>query len=83
MNQFIIIILGFISRAFFLKYLDETYLGINSLFTEVLSVLSLADLGINTVMVYSFYKPLAESDIKKLTALLTFFKSIYRILYFV
>ena len=78
MNQFIIIILGFISRAFFLKYLDETYLGINSLFTEVLSVLSLADLGINTVMVYSFYKPLAESDIKKLTALLTFFKSIYR-----
>ena len=59
-SQTIVIIMGFITRAFFLKYL-----GIDSLFTEMLSMLSVADLGINTVMVYSLYEPLAQHDEKK------------------
>lgn len=64
-SQTIVIIMGFITRAFFLKYLNENYLGIDSLFTEMLSMLSVADLGINTVMVYSLYEPLAQHDEKK------------------
>lgn len=77
-SQIIVIIMGFITRAFFLEYLNESYLGINSLFTEMLSMLSLADLGINTVMVYSLYEPLAQHDEKKITALISFYKIIYR-----
>ena len=61
-NQFVMLIIGFISRMIFLKYLNESYLGINSLFTEILSMLSLADLGLSTVMAVSYTHLQSERD---------------------
>ncbi|WP_144555426.1 lipopolysaccharide biosynthesis protein [Bacillus sp. X1(2014)] len=80
LNQVIIMILGFVSRVIFLKFLNENYLGVNSLFTEILSILSLADLGMSTVMVYSFFEPLAKHDENKIRSLLTFYKKIYNVI---
>lgn len=59
-------------------YLGVTYLGITSLFTNILSVLSLADLGIGTAIVFLMYKPLAEHDQKKVTILMRYYRAIYR-----
>lgn len=53
------------------------YLGINGLFAEILQMLSLADLGFGTAMVYSFYKPLAEGDEHKIAALVGYYRRIY------
>lgn len=78
LNQFTTLILSFISRTIFIRVLGIELLGINGLFTDVLSLLSMADLGFNTAMVYSFYKPIAENDTKKISALITFYKKIYR-----
>lgn len=77
-NQIINLILNFISRYVFIKILGVEFLGINSLFTSVLTILSLADLGLSTAISYSFYKPLAERDYKKVSQLLDFYKVIYR-----
>ena len=77
LNQFITLILSFISRTIFIHVLGVELLGVNGLFTEVLSLLSMADLGFNTAMVYSFYKPIAENDRKKISALVNFYKKIY------
>jgi O-antigen/teichoic acid export membrane protein len=55
------------------------YLGIQGLFSDILSMLSLADLGFGTAMTYSMYKPLAEEDYEKLAGLTTFYKKVYRI----
>lgn len=71
------IFIGFASRIIFLKILDIYYLGISSLFTNILGVLSLADLGLSTAMMYSLYKPIAENDTKKITDLIWFFRKIY------
>ena len=79
-NQVIQILLGFVSRMIFLRVLNESYLGINSLFTEVLSMLSLVDLGMGTVMVYSLYKPLAEKNEERLKGLMSFYQTVYRII---
>lgn len=79
-NQAIQILLGFVSRVVFLWALNESYLGINSLFTEVLSMLSLVDLGMGTVMVYSLYKPLAEKNEERLKDLMSFYQIVYRII---
>ena len=79
-NQIITLALSFISRTVFIYTLGVEYLGINGLFTDVLGILSMADLGFNTAMVYSFYKPLANNDIKKLTSLTTFYKRVYNII---
>lgn len=77
LNQIVIIVLGFVSRAVFIQYLNDEFLGVNSLFTEVLSLLSLADLGMTTVMTYSFFKPLAEKDESTLCKLINFYKKVY------
>ncbi|MDO4963633.1 MAG: hypothetical protein Q4E75_06050, partial [bacterium] len=52
------IIISFISRMFFVKILNSEYLGINGLFTNILTILSLAELGVGEAIVYSLYKPL-------------------------
>ena len=60
--QFIKIFLVFINRIIFVKILGPEYLGINGLFSNILSILSLADLGLNTALMYSLYQPLASKD---------------------
>lgn len=76
-NQIVIILLSFISRSVFIWGFGSDFLGINGLFNDILSLLSMADLGFNTAMVYSFYKPLANNDRKKMAALTTFYKKVY------
>ena len=72
------IILPFISRTAILYILGEQYLGLSSLFTSILSFLSLADLGVGGAMVYSMYKPIAENDTKTIRALLNLYLKFYR-----
>lgn len=76
-SQVTTIILSFVSRSVFIKTLGIDYLGVNGLFTNILSVLSLAELGIGTAIVYSMYKPLSEKDERKLSALTGYFKKLY------
>lgn len=71
---------AFMVRTVFIRCLSEDYLGINGLYTNILNVLSLADLGFGTAMVYSLYKPLAENDQYKLAQLLQLYKKVYRII---
>lgn len=70
-------ILTFISRTVFIKYLGVEYLGVSGLFSNILSVLALSDLGINTVMVYSLYKPIADCDTDQIAALISYFRKLY------
>lgn len=80
LNQIIMLVLAFVSRSVFIHYLGTEYLGINGLFSDVLNLLSMADLGFNTAMVYSFYKPLAENDYRKMAALTSFYKKVYNVI---
>ena len=79
-NQVLITLLNFISRILFIKILGEEYLGINGLFSNILTVLSLADLGIGNAITYSMYKPLAEGNKKKISALMNFYRKVYNII---
>ena len=72
------IIVTFISRVVFIKYLGIEYLGINDLYTNILSILSLADLGFETVLMYSLYKPIAEDNKQLICELIDTFKKLYR-----
>ena len=74
------IILNFVTRLFFVKYLNAEYLGVNGLFSNILTVLSLAELGVGTAIIYSLYKPVAEKEEKKIAALLNFYKTAYLII---
>lgn len=80
MNQFITLILSFVSRSVFIHTLGEEYLGLNSVFADVLNLLSLADLGFGTAMAYSFYQPLADGNKEHLSGLICFYKRLYAVI---
>lgn len=77
---FIRALLLFVVRIVFVKTLGKIYLGVDSLFTNILTVLSIADLGISTAINYCLYKPLSEKNYKRVSTLMTFYKKVYNIL---
>lgn len=79
-NQLLLLILNFINRTVFLQCLSVDYLGISGLFSDILTMLSLADLGFGTAMTFSMYKPLAEKDYERLAGLVDLYKKIYRVI---
>ena len=52
-GQVISIIISFLARILFISKLGEVYLGINSLFTNIVGLLSLAELGVGTAINYT------------------------------
>ena len=74
------LILGFVSRMIFLRFLSAEYLGVNGLFTNVLTVLSFAELGIGNAIQFSLYKPVKENDREKIASLMRLYKWAYRII---
>lgn len=77
-----VIILGtaFLVQRVFISSLGSDYNGINGLFTSIISMMSLTDLGIGSAIIYHLYKPAAESDYKTINALLRFYKTSYIII---
>lgn len=78
LSQMITIILSFLVRTIFIKTLDESYLGINGLFSNILMLLSFAELGFGTAIVYAMYKPIAKQDEVKISAYMNYYAKIYR-----
>lgn len=76
-------ILAFAARTVFIYILTEEYLGINGLFSNILSVLSISELGIGSAIAFALYEPLAKKDIDKIYAIMSFYKKAYKIIGFV
>ena len=72
------ILLSFVCRIVFVHQLNAEYLGINGLFSNILSMLSLAELGIGTAMIYALYKPVAENDQKKIASYMKVYGTAYK-----
>ena len=73
-------IIAFISQAIFIRILGAEYLGLNGLFTNILSMLSIFELGIGNAIVFHLYKPIAEHDEYKISSLMNFYKKAYNII---
>lgn len=74
------IIVPFAMRTAIIYFLGVQFLGLNSLFTSILQVLNLAELGVGSAMIFSMYKPIAEDDEKTICALINLYKTYYRII---
>ena len=68
----------FFMRTAMIYFMGVQYVGLNSLFTSILQVLNLAELGVGSAMVYSMYKPIAEDDKDTICALMRLYKIYYR-----
>ena len=69
--------LSFVVRTVFIRTLAVEYLGVNGLFTNILSFLSLAEMGVGSAIIFSMYKPMAEHDESKLQMYMAVYKKVY------
>ena len=79
-HRAISILLPFVVRTVLIYSLSAAYAGLNGLFSSVLSILSLAELGISKAITFSMYKPVSEGDVDKVCALLNVYRKAYRII---
>lgn len=76
-NKFIVMFLPFMVRTMIIKVMGEEFLGLNNLFTSILQVLNLSELGFSSAVTYSMYKPIAEDNKSAICALLNFYRKAY------
>ena len=74
------ILVPFLMRTAMIYLMGVQYLGLNSLFTSVLQVLNLAELGVGAAMVYSMYKPIIEDDDIAICALMKLYRTYYSVI---
>jgi len=79
-NKVFTILFPFLIRTILIKKIGIEYAGLNSLFSSILQVLNLTELGFASAVVYSMYKPIAENDKETICALLNFYKRVYFII---
>ena len=77
--QALAILMGFFTRVVLTRTLSEGYVGINGLFTDILNILSLSELGVGTAITFALYDPIARNDIRKQQILMRMFRTFYRI----
>ena len=77
-SRMVAILMGFVTRVIFTHTLSESYVGINGLFTDILNVLSLTELGVGTAITYALYRPIAEKDIRRQQILMRMYRTFYR-----
>lgn len=79
-NKILMLLVPFLLLAVIRRTLGSEYLGLNNLFASLIQMLSLAEMGLGSAMVYSMYKPVAENNVEQLDALLRLYRNIYRVL---
>ena len=78
LSQVMTIIFAFITRDIFIRYIGMELLGINGTFASVLNTLSLSELGFETAVVYSLYRPIQENNTEKINDIINILKVVYR-----
>lgn len=78
--QTLLIVANFLLRRVFVLVLGREYLGLDGLFTDILSMLSLAELGFGTSVLFSLYKPVAEGNREKIKSLMALYRRAYQVI---
>lgn len=78
--QLTILLIGFIDRKLFLSVLGVNYLGFHGLFGNIITMLSLAELGVGTAIIYNLYKPLEDENKEEVAALMQLYKKVYYVI---
>lgn len=80
LSQIIIVLFEALARRFFLQVFTSEYLGLGSVFKSILNILSFADLGIGSAIVFSLYKPIAENNQAKIRSYMRVYRNTFLII---
>ena len=79
-SNIVLLITTLISQRVFIDILGIEYLGLNGLFNNVLTMLSLFELGIGSAIIYNLYKPIANNNVEEIKSLTKYYKKSYNII---
>lgn len=79
-GQAVTMVLQFVTRSVFIQTLGVAYLGVTGLFTNILSVLALAELGVGSAITFNLYKPIADNDRERVCQYMQLYKKAYRVI---
>ena len=79
-SNFLSILIALIAQSIFIKILGIEYLGLNGLFTNILTMLSIFELGIGSAIIYNLYEPIATNNIEKIKSIMKFYKKTYNLI---
>lgn len=74
------VVLSFVTRTIFVRSLGAQYTGVSSVFNDILTMLSFAELGIGSAITFALYEPIAKNDHRRIGALMRFYQKAYRII---
>lgn len=77
LGQFLTVVMQFLVRTVFISTLGKSYLGINGLFSNILTMLSLAEFGVGGAILFQLYEPLAKGNRHRITLLMRLYKRAY------
>lgn len=80
LSNIVNIFIGLIAQAIFIKILGEEYLGLNGLFSNIISMLGIVELGLGSAIVYNLYKPISNNNIEDIKSLMKFYRKSYHII---
>lgn len=80
LSSILSIVIGFIAQAIFIKILGIEYLGLNGLFSNILNMLNVFELGIGSTIIFNLYLPIAKKDEDSIKKYLYFYKKSYNII---
>lgn len=80
LGQIVVAVFTFLERRVFLSQLSVAYLGINGLYTSLLSFLSIAELGVGSAIIFCLYRPIAEENHAQIATLMHLFKKVYAVI---
>lgn len=76
----VMLVIPFFIRAILIRVIGVEYVGLNSLFSSILNILNIAELGVGNAIVYSMYKPISENDVDTICALINYYRKAYFII---
>lgn len=76
----LLLVVSLLVRRYLIRYIGNGANGLDSLYTSIVGVLSIAELGIGTAIVFCMYKPIVDGDTDKVSALYGLFKKVYLII---
>jgi O-antigen/teichoic acid export membrane protein len=78
--QGVTILIGLVSQSIFIKYLGIEYAGVSSVLSNIISMLSIAELGVGSAIVFSLYEPIAKNNVEKIKSLMELYRKTYEII---
>ncbi len=77
-SQIITILITFLIRKTFIEYIGMNHMGLNTVLTDVLGLLSISELGIQSALTYQLYDPLTKNDREKINEIMELLRKVYK-----